>query len=298
MASGRNLGHGNRVWTASARSEREERPDGPWRASVYEVIFEAHTPLGRGFDVLLLVAIVLSVAAVVLESVESVRRDHGDLLLATEWIFTALFSLEYLLRLSCVRRPSRYALSFFGVVDLLAILPTYLGIFFGGAQTLLVVRAFRLVRVFRVFKLSRYVGEAQTLVKALRAARPKITVFLVAVLAIVLLMGALMYLIEGPSNGFSSIPRGLYWAVVTLTTVGYGDIAPQTAAGQAVASFVMILGYGIIAVPTGIVTAEIVHAEKFQSGAVTCPACGTETRHNDALYCRRCGGCLDAHDLG
>ena len=287
----------HRHWPSGSPAASEERPDGGRRAWLYEVIFEADTPLGKSFDVVLLVAIVLSVAAVVLESVESVRREHGGLLVLTEWVFTVLFTAEYLLRLSCVRRPLRYARSFFGVIDLLAVLPTYVGLLFGGAQTLLVVRAFRLVRLFRVFKLSRYVGEAQTLVRALRAARPKITVFLVSVVAIVLLMGALMYLIEGPENGFTSIPRGVYWAVVTLTTVGYGDIAPHTVSGQAVASFVMILGYGIIAVPTGIVTAEMVQAgSSTPESAVQCPACGAGAHPPEALYCHRCGGSLDAHD--
>jgi voltage-gated potassium channel len=270
---------------------REERPGGGLRRWLYEVIFEADTPLGKAFDVILLGAILLSVLAVMLESVASVRQVHGRLLYAVEWAFTILFTVEYGLRLVSVRHPHRYALSFFGVVDLLAVVPTYLSMLFAGAQTLLVLRVLRLLRLFRIFKLTRYVGEARQLRAALRASRYKITVFLLAVFSVVVIVGALMYLIEGPVRGFTSIPRGIYWAVVTMTTVGYGDIAPQTVLGQTVAAILMIMGYAIIAVPTGILSVEIAQARE-EVTLRTCPGCGHEEHAEDAVYCRRCGSRL------
>ena len=207
-------------------------PSSPIRKKVYSIIFEAETPKGKLFDLLLISAIVLSVVAVVLESVASFRENYGDWLYALEWTFTILFTVEYGLRLFCVRRPLGYVTSFYGIIDLLAILPTFLSLFFAGAQSLIVIRSIRILRVFRLFKLGRYVGEAEVLGKALEASRHKIIVFLVAVLSIVLFMGALMYLIEGNSSGFTSIPKGMYWAIVTMTTVGYGDLTPQTDLGQ------------------------------------------------------------------
>ncbi len=275
------------------QAPEEEKPFGAVRRRLFEIIFEDDTQAGKGFDVLLLIAIVLSVLAVLLESVATLRESYGGLLYAVEWFFTILFSIEYLLRLFSVRHPHRYAFSFFGVIDLLATIPTYLSLFLVGAQSLLVIRVFRLLRVFRVFKLTRYLSEASVLLIALRASRQKITVFLGTVLALVFTMGSLMYLIEGSESGFTSIPRGIYWAIVTLTTVGYGDIAPQTVLGQALASIVMIMGYGIIAVPTGIVTVEMARAANLPMMTAPCHHCGTAQHLADARFCRICGSSLN-----
>lgn len=280
-----------KVPVTKVQSEREEKPDSGWRLAMYEVIFESDTPTGKLFDVALLVAIVVSVAVVMLDSVAAIRARFGTEFLIAEWVFTGLFTLEYVLRLISVRRPLHYAWSFFGVIDLLAIVPTYASFIVAGAQTLLVLRIFRLLRVFRVFKLTRYLGEAGSLLEALEASRPKITVFLGAVLTIVITMGGLMYLVEGPVHGFTSIPRSMYWAIVTLTTVGYGDIAPATITGQALASCIMILGYGIIAVPTGIVTVELANAANRDAGP-ECGNCKASGHHTDASYCRLCGSPL------
>ncbi len=263
-----------------------------WRERLHEVIFEAETPAGKAFDVALLVCIVASVVTVLLESVASIRAQHGAILRTLEWGFTILFTVEYGLRLVSVRRPLGYALSFFGLVDLLAIVPTYLSVFFAGAQSLIVIRALRLLRIFRVMKLAHFVGEARMLRAALHASLRKITVFLGTVLAIVLIVGALMYLVEGEASGFSSIPQGMYWAIVTLTTVGYGDIAPQTIAGKLLASVVMILGYGIIAVPTGIVTVELAQASRAPVSTEACPDCGAGGHDSDAVFCKFCGARL------
>ena len=263
----------------------------PWRAKLHEVIFEADTPSGKLFDLALLLAIVLSVTAVSLESVAVIRQRFGFELWVAEWVFTILFTVEYVLRLICVYRPGRYAHSFFGIVDLAAILPTYLSLFLPGTQSLIVIRTLRLLRVFRVLKLVHFVFEARVLKEALRASGRKIIVFLGAVFSIVIIAGTVMYLIEGPTRGFTSIPRSMYWAVVTLTTVGYGDIAPQTVLGQMIASVLMICGYGIIAVPTGIVSAELVNRKP----AVTTRACRscTEQGHDqDAVFCKHCGATL------
>jgi voltage-gated potassium channel len=259
---------------------------------MHEVIFEADTPAGKAFDVALLVTIVASVLTVLLESVASIRAGYGPLLRGLEWAFTLLFTVEYGLRLLCVGQPLRYALSFFGLVDLLAIVPTYLSVFFAGAQSLIVIRALRLLRIFRVLKLAHFVGEARMLQAAIHASLRKITVFLGAVLTIVLIVGALMYLVEGEASGFSSIPQGIYWAIVTLTTVGYGDIAPQTVPGRVLASVVMILGYGIIAVPTGIVTVELAHAQRAEVSTQACPQCGAGGHDLDARHCKYCGSRL------
>ncbi|MCC6545450.1 MAG: ion transporter, partial [Nitrospirae bacterium] len=223
---------------------------GKTRVFLHEVIFEADTPLGRVFDIILLISILLSVLAVMLDSVESINADYGYLLYKVEWFFTIIFTVEYVLRLLCVGRPFRYATSFFGAVDLLAIVPTYLSILIPGSQYLLIIRVLRVLRVFRILKIVQYVGEAHVLVEAMRASKRKIIIFLFAILNIVTILGSVMYLIEGKEHGFTSIPEGIYWAIVTLTTVGYGDIAPGTPFGKAVGSFIMILGYGIIAVPT------------------------------------------------
>ncbi|MDA0312571.1 MAG: ion transporter [Gemmatimonadetes bacterium] len=267
---------------------------GSTRARSYEIIFGHETFGGKAFDVILLIAIVLSVATVILESVQGLRSDYGGVFLGLEVAFTVVFTLEYVVRLWCVDRPARYALSFFGLIDFMAVLPTYLSLFVPGGQVLAVVRILRVLRVFRVLKLGRYMGAAAVLTTALRASRFKISVFLLAVMSIVVVVGSLMYLIEGPATGFTSIPRGVYWAIVTLTTVGYGDIAPTTPAGQILASMVMILGYAIIAVPTGIVTAEITAARLPPSSSVrACTSCGFGEPDDAAAFCRACGAKLN-----
>lgn len=270
----------------------ESRQHSQVRRRLYAVVFHAETPAGKAFDVVLLAVIVLSVLAVMLESVPTIRAEHGPALLVAEWAFTILFTIEYLLRLYSSPRPLRYARSFFGVIDLLAILPTYASLLLPGSQALIVVRALRLVRIFRVFKLSRYVGESRVLLDALSASRAKITVFLLSVVTMVLVIGAAMYLIEGAESGFTSIPQAVYWAIVTLTTVGYGDIAPATPLGKTLAAIVMILGYGIIAVPTGIVTAELAARRERPTATRDCPACGARGHDVDASFCNRCGGRL------
>jgi voltage-gated potassium channel len=265
----------------SSRSKREH---------LRVIIFEADTPSGKAFDVGLLISILLSVLAIMLESVGWIRENWGDALRILEWIFTLTFTVEYVLRLYCVPNPVRYARSFFGVVDLLAVLPSYVSLILPGAQSLLVIRALRLLRIFRVFKLGRFLGEANVLSTALAGSRHKVTVFLGTVLILVVILGTLMYLIEGGDNGFDSIPQAVYWAVVTLTTVGYGDVTPQTWLGQLLSSMVMVLGYSILAVPTGIVTAEIVQA--MQPPVITtrsCPHCLSEGHLYQSRYCRDCG---------
>ena len=269
------------------------------RERVRRIVFGTDTPAGRLFDVVLIVTILASLVAVSLETVQDVRREHAELLLGLEWAFTALFTAEYLVRLWCARSHWRYALSFFGIVDLLSILPTFVALVAPGTQALLVVRVFRLLRVFRVLKLARFLGEADTLKRALLASRFKITVFLVTVLCIVTIVGALMYVIEGPEHGFTSVPRAVFWAIVTVTTVGYGTIVPVTPLGQLLAGALMITGYGILAVPTGIVSAELVHStmeSARRSGTRRCADCGADGHERDARYCRRCGAHLAAGD--
>jgi len=261
-----------------------------WRERWYEVIFEADTPAGKAFDVVLLVAIFLSVLAVVLESVESIGTRHGDLLFAAEWFFTVLFTIEYAARIACARRRRGYITSFFGLVDLLAILPTYFMVLYPGAQTLAVLRALRLLRIFRVLKLAHMLSEASALRRALWASRGKIVVFLSFVLIAVAIIGASMYVIEGSDAGFTSIPTGMYWAVVTMTTVGYGDIAPQSPLGKTLAAVIMVLGYSLIIVPTGIITAEMAHMKPVTTQV--CPDCMGEGHDLDAVHCKHCGAPL------
>lgn len=276
------------TWLKDDRYEAPLQRNG-WRSVLHEVIFEADTPAGKGFDVLLIVSILASVAAVMLDSMGAVRLQYGRLLLMIEWFFTLLFTAEYVLRLLCVGRPVKYAVSFYGVVDLLAIIPTYLSLILPGSQYLLVIRILRILRIFRILKLVSYLGEARLLMQALRASRRKVAVFLFTVLTLVVIFGSLMYVIEGAESGFTSIPRSIYWAIVTLTTVGYGDISPQTALGQALASLVMILGYSIIAVPTGIVTVEMSHAFGRKVSTQVCPECSAEGHDADARHCKFCG---------
>ncbi len=261
------------------------------RNRLHEIIFEADTPAGKLFDLLLILSIVLSVLAVMLDSVSGIRLAYGGLLLGVEWFFTLLFTIEYFLRLSCVGRPLKYAVSFYGIVDLLSILPTYLSLLLPGSRYLLAIRILRVLRIFRVLKLMNYLDEANLLVRSLRASSRKISVFLYTIMTLVVIIGSIMYLVEGEANGFTSIPRSIYWAVVTLTTVGYGDISPQTSLGQFLATGVMILGYSIIAVPTGIFTAEIGKRMRAVS-TQACPECSAEGHDVDAAHCKFCGAKL------
>jgi voltage-gated potassium channel len=261
------------------------------RERIHEIIFEADTPAGKLFDTILLLLIASSVLVVMLESIGPLQEKHAELFTILEWGFTIFFTLEYLLRLYCVYRPLKYATSFYGIVDLLAILPSYLAIVLPTAQYFLIIRAFRLIRIFRIFKMAHFISEGDIILQAMRASRAKITVFLTFVSLLVIIIGALMYLIEGGSNdGFSSIPRSVYWAIVTLTTVGYGDITPTTDIGQFISAIVMIMGYAIIAVPTGIVSAEFVSEyRKSQFSTQACRYCGAEGHDKDAAYCKYCG---------
>lgn len=285
----------------------------PTRERIFEIIFEADTPIGKWFDIFLIIAIIASVFIVMLESVDSVNDRFGQLFRVLEWMFTIFFTIEYILRLYVVHRPLKYALSFFGIVDLLSILPSYLSIFFGGTQSLMVIRAIRLLRVFRIFKLVNYSKDAQQLITALQASRRKIFVFLTFVMLLVIIFGSVMYLIEGsqPGSPFDSIPRSIYWAIVTLTTVGYGDISPTTSFGQFLAAIVMLLGYAVLAVPTGIVSSEmtkednkgkkkkkngkkVVQSEKYNTQV--CSECLFDQHADDAYYCKKCGTPLHYHD--
>jgi voltage-gated potassium channel len=271
-----------------ADSHPDPRKRAVWRDLWYEIIFGHETSAGRLFDIILLTSILLSVLAVLLESVRSIRESYGAYLQIAEWGFTALFTVEYIARLITAKGAKRYARSFFGIVDLFAIAPVYLSLLFGTAHAFSVVRSLRLLRTFRILKLTEYMGEAVTLRIALVESFRKITVFLFAVLTIVVIAGALMYQIEGGAHGFTSIPAGMYWAVVTVTTVGYGDIAPQTILGRMLASVLMIVGYGIIAVPTGIVSFELARASS-NAPSPPCPECSLRLHDRDARYCKRCG---------
>ena len=271
------------------------KPLSGWRLRCYTIIFEADTRAGRLFDQWLIGIILLSVAVVIADSVQSLNRSLGTVLNLAEWGFTLIFTLEYLARLVCLRHPLRYARSFYGMVDLLALLPTYLALLVPEVGVLIDVRVLRLLRVFRVFKLTAYVSEFQLIGQALRASSRKIMVFLTAVLMIVLVIGTLMYVVEGPANGFSNIPTGVYWAITTMTTVGFGDITPKTDLGRVIASVMMLLGWGTLAVPTGIVTAEMSHMRSMPTATRTCPECLTEGHLPDARYCRHCGASLPAY---
>jgi voltage-gated potassium channel len=279
---------------AGVEREKYGAPLSPWRRRLHEIIFEADTKAGKAFDVVLLALILLSIVVVTLESVAEIRDSYGAPLIIAEWAITILFTLEYMARLLCVRRPWRYALSFYGVVDFLAIVPTYLSVFYAGAQSLVMIRTLRLLRVFRVFKLSHYMREGRALMVALRATRARITVFLVAVLTLILIIGALMHLIEGGQahTSFTSIPRSVYWAIVTMTTVGYGDIAPVTVLGQALAAGVMILGYAIIIVPIGVFSSELLASRNPAVTTQACTSCSGEGHDADAAYCKHCGAKL------
>lgn len=267
----------------------------PWRDRLHEIIFEADTPAGKFFDVALIVAIIASVIVVILSTLPSASQEpYRTIFLVLEWIFTGLFTIEYVLRLIVVRRPWRYATSFFGIIDLLSILPAFIGLIVPGGERLLVVRTLRLLRIFRVFKLARYLSEATALRHALMISRHKIAVFLTTVLIVVLISSALMHIVEGNAGNaaFNSMPSAMYWAIITMTTVGYGDITPTTVIGKAMTAILVLVGYSLIIIPTGILTAEIAgHGRAITTRA--CPSCMTEGHDTDAVYCKRCGESLD-----
>lgn len=274
----------DQVISLSAREYGE--PHSGWRRAVYRVVFESDTPAGVLFDKMLVVAIVASILTVMLDSVPSFHQHWGGVFEVIEWGFTGLFTVEYLLRIICLRQPMRYARSFYGVVDLLAVLPTYLVLFFPNVHVLIDVRVIRLFRIFRIFKLTPYISEFQALSGAVAASARKIQVFLAVVLMIVIIMGSIMYVVEGPQHGFTSIPTAIYWAITTMTTVGFGDIAPKTEIGRMISSVMMLIGWGTLAVPTGIVTSEL--AMRRRTGP-PCRECGADVLDSSAVYCSRCG---------
>lgn len=269
-----------------------------FRDRMFEVIFEADTPEGKWFDIILLILILASVFAVMMETVPSYTERFGKLFFYLEWIFTVFFTIEYILRIYSVRKPTSYIFSFFGIVDLISIIPTYISVFIAGTQSLIIIRALRLLRVFRIFKLVHFTHQGKVILSALRTSRPKIFLFMFFVILIVCIFGSIMYLVEGGSEGgFDSIPRSVYWAIVTLTTVGYGDISPQTPFGQFLASIIMIMGYAIIAVPTGIVTGEIIKSASSQKVTTqVCQFCSEEGHETDAIFCKFCGESLNPQD--
>lgn len=258
------------------------------KKQLYDIIFEADTKAGKLFDVLLLITILVSVVIVMLDSVVDIHLKYGNLFLIFEWIITILFTIEYILRIYAVKKPLKYIISFYGIIDVLSILPTYLSLFVGGTHFLIVIRMLRLMRVFRVLKLARYVKASNTLLEAFVNSRRKIVVFLEVVLVIVVITGSIMYLVEGPESGFTSIPISIYWSVVTVTTVGYGDIAPQTVLGQTIASMLMIVGFAIIAIPTSIIGSELIKTKSNKNTQV-CRNCQFAIHDDDAKYCKICG---------
>ncbi len=275
------------------KQSAEQKRDSSWREVLYEVIFKADTVAGKSFDIAVIVIIALSVITVIINTVDSIEQEYGNILHIAEWVFTIIFTIEYILRLICCKRPAAYARSFFGIVDLFAILPTYISLFLPSSHVLVVIRILRVLRIFRVLKLVKYIGESELLIDALRSSRRKITVFLFSVITIVIIFGSVMYIVESERNGFNNIPQSIYWAVVTLTTVGYGDVVPQTQIGKAISMIIMVMGYGILAVPTGIVTAEITKAmghNKVTSNF--CEGCGYRWHDDDAHYCKHCGNTL------
>ncbi|GAA4310393.1 ion transporter [Mucilaginibacter gynuensis] len=268
-------------------------PSNDWRFRLHEIIYESNTRAGKAFDVGLLIAIFTSILIVMLDSVASIHQHYGKLLHTLEWGYTALFTIEYILRLVSIKRPILYVVSLLGIIDLIALIPSYLSIFFIGAQSLLVFRALRLLRVFRIFKLGHFLTEINFLKEALKGSVRKISVFLLTVLTLTVILGSIMYLVEKRENGFSNIPESVYWAIVTITTVGYGDISPVTPMGKFVASVVMLIGYAIIAVPTGIITHDIAMAARQRKDLPeACPSCGREGHEADALFCKYCGSSL------
>jgi voltage-gated potassium channel len=259
---------------------------------LYDIIFESDTPAGKGFDLILIVSILLSVAVVFLDSVERYNKNFGELFYILEWFFTILFTMEYFLRIYCIGKPILYIRSFFGIIDFLAIIPTYISIFVPASRYLSVIRILRVLRIFRILKLILYIGEANLLMKAIVASQRKIVIFFFSIMVLVTIIGSVMYLIEGAENGFTSIPRSIYWAIVTITTVGYGDISPQTELGQVFASLAMIIGFATIAVPTGIISAEYTSITH-KMNSLVCPGCSSEDHEDDASFCKSCGTDLD-----
>ena len=275
-----------------------------WKTKLHEIIYEADTPAGKLFDVILLIVILASIVLVMLESVKTIDTKYHNFLNISEWVITILFTIEYVARLITVKKPLKYVTSFYGIIDLLSTIPKYISLLFGGVHALVALRALRLLRVFRILKLARYLGASNNLIVALKASRAKISVFLFAVIILAVILGTIMYMVEGEENGFSNIPKSVYWCIVTLTTVGYGDIAPQTPLGQFIASIVMILGYGIIAVPTGIVSAEYTmqrkeekenESENIQLNSQSCSNCLAENHKDGSDFCHKCGNKLH-HD--
>lgn len=262
-----------------------------WKNKLHEIIYEADTPAGKSFDVIILIMILASIILVMLESVSFINDKYSSLFNSLEWLITIVFTIEYFLRIITINKPSKYIFSFFGIVDFLSTIPKYVSVLFVGTHALVALRALRLLRVFRILKLARFIGESNNLVKALKASRAKISVFLLAVIIVSIILGTVMYLIEGSEHGFNSIPKSVYWCIVTLTTVGYGDISPQTPLGQFIASVIMVLGYGIIAVPTGIVSAEYAQQtkEKSQLNTQHCSNCNANTHVDGAKFCYKCG---------
>jgi voltage-gated potassium channel len=265
----------------------------PWRKKVHEIIYEADTPAGKLFDVLLLILIGISVVAIMLESVETIRIKYGHILFTIEWIITILFTIEYILRLISVGKPLKYIFSFFGLVDLIAFLPAYLALGWAGGHQLGIIRIMRLLRMFRIFRLSQYTWGSKVLLLSIRQNKGKIIVFMMTMFTIVTIMGALLYIIEGPEHGYDSIPLSIYWAIITLTTVGYGDIVPGTPMGKVIASLIMVIGYSIIAIPTGLVTVGIASANKKEISRQACPQCSKEGHDIDADHCKYCGAILN-----
>ncbi|QEC43211.1 ion transporter [Pseudobacter ginsenosidimutans] len=275
------------------KSQHENKAPRNWQMKLHEIIYESEKPEGKAFDIALLACILISILVVVLDSVDHLHQLYGRLFSVMEWFFTIVFTIEYILRLICIRKPYKYIFSGFGIIDLLAIIPSYLSIVFAGAQSLLVFRALRLLRVFRIFRLVHFLSEMRFLSVALLNSLRKISIFILFVLTIVTILGSIIYLVEGPEHGFTSIPQSIYWAIVTITTVGYGDVAPATPLGKFIASFIMLLGYGIIAVPTGIVTTEMALAVKSKrQDNRACPSCGKEGHEHDASFCKFCGAKL------
>ena len=274
------------------------KPNNNWKSRLHEIIYEADTPAGKIFDIVLLITIIASIVLVMLESVSEIDAKYHTFLNITEWIITILFSIEYIARIITVKKPLKYIFSFYGIIDLLSTIPKYISIVFAGTHSLVALRALRLLRIFRIFKIARYVGESTNLMRALKLSRAKIVLFMLFVFILCIILGTIMYLVEsGADSGFTSIPRSVYWAIVTLTTVGYGDIAPLTALGQLIASFIMLMGYAIIAVPTGIVTAEMTKTKrhKVQTNTQSCSYCLEEHHKDGAKFCHKCGNELH-HD--
>ena len=269
-----------------------QKKEPSWKNKLHEIIYEADTPSGKLFDVVLLIFILLSIVLVMLESVDYIGNKYYGILNILEWIITILFTFEYIARIICVKKPKAYIFSFYGIIDFPSTIPKYLSLFFVGTHSLVAIRALRLLRVFRILKLTRYIGESTNFGRALKRSRVKVAVFLSFVLVLCIILGTVMYLIEGDKDsGFSSIPRSVYWAIVTLTTVGYGDIAPVSALGQSIASLIMILGYGIIAIPTGIVTSEMTKSERnnIPKNTQSCTNCMESYHTDDAQFCHKCG---------